>query len=74
MGIPFEMEMARARRDGLLREAEERGIARALRRGRRGGAEGRRGMPRELEGTEVGWGLAEEERAIGEPLYRTSHR
>jgi hypothetical protein len=68
VGIPFEIEMARARRDGLLR------IARALRRGRRGGGEGRRGMPRELEGTEVGWGLAEEKRTIGEPLYRTSHR
>ena len=66
---PFDQELARVRRDELLREAEERRLARDLRKASRG--EGRSGEP---EGVEVGWGLAEEEPIVGVPLYRASRR
>jgi hypothetical protein len=58
MGILFDLELARGRRDELLHEVEERRLARALRRFRRG-EEDQRGVTRELH--DVGWGLAEKE-------------
>ena len=45
MGTLFDLEIARERRDELLHEAEERRIADALRRARRGVEESRRGVP-----------------------------
>ena len=65
---PFDLEMARGRQEELLREAEERRIAGALRKARRIVEEGERSMTRELEGLKVGWGLAEEESAVAELL------
>ena len=59
MGILFDLELARGRRDELLHEVEERRLARALRRFRRGDGEDHRGVTRELH--DVGWGLAEKE-------------
>ena len=65
MGDPFWVEMAKVRQEELLREAEERRTARALRRFRRGkGDEG----PVEPEGVEVRWGLEGDERAVAELL------
>ena len=58
MGTLFDLEIARERRYELLHEAEERRLARALRRFRRG-EEDQRGVTRELH--DVGWGLAEKE-------------
>jgi hypothetical protein len=66
---PFDLELARGRQEELLREAEERRIARALRRSRRG--EDRSGR---LEGVEASWELAEEEPTVIMPLYRASRR
>jgi hypothetical protein len=66
---PFDLELAKVRRDELLREAEERRIARALRRARRG--EGRSGG---LESVEASWGLAEEEPTVPVPHYRAARR
>jgi hypothetical protein len=71
MGNLFDLELARGRREELLREAEERRIARALRRARRGVEESRRGVSRELE--DVGWGLAEKATVAGSH-YRTLRR
>jgi hypothetical protein len=71
---PFDLEIARGRRDELLREAEERRIARVLRRARRGGGEDRREVPRTLESAEPSWGLADEELTVTGPLYRASRR
>ena len=68
MSNPFDLELARGRQEELLREAEERRIARALRKDRRSVEEGKRSMTRELEGLKVGWGLAEEEPAVAELL------
>ena len=68
MGDPFGLEMARERQKELLREAEERRIAGALRRARRGAGVERRGGRGELEGVEVRWGLAEDEPAVAELL------
>jgi hypothetical protein len=68
MGTLFDLELARQRRDELLHEAEERRLARALRKARRSVREGRRAVPRELEGVEVGWGLAEEESGVADLL------
>jgi hypothetical protein len=72
MGILFDLELARERRDELLHEAEERRLARALRRARRG--EGRRGGPGRLESVEANWRLAEEEPTVVASLYRASRR
>ena len=58
MGTLFDVELARERRYELLHEAEERRLARALRRFRRG-EEDQRGVTRELH--DVSWGLAEKE-------------
>ena len=58
MGTLFDLEIARERRYELLHEAEERRLARALRRFRRG-EEDQRGVTRELR--DVSWGLAEKE-------------
>ena len=69
---PFDLELARGRQDELLREAEERRIARALRKVRRG--EGRSGGAGGLESVEASWGLAEEEPTVTVPLYRASRR
>jgi|SRR5918995_1237140 hypothetical protein len=66
MGDPFGLEMAKVRQDELLREAEERRIARALRRFRRG--EGDDEGPVEREGVEVRWGLAGDEGAVADLL------
>jgi len=60
---PFGLEIARERQKELMREAQERRITGALRKARRS----RRGVPRESEGIEVGWGLAEEESAVATP-------
>ena len=68
MGDPFDLEMARERREMLLREAEEHMISGALRRARRDGGEGRHGEPGRLEGVEVRWGLAEDESAVADLL------
>ena len=68
MGDPFGFEMARVRQEELLREAEERRIARALRRLRRSEREGKHGVQEELEGVEVRWGLAEDEPAVADLL------
>jgi hypothetical protein len=65
---PFDREMARGRQEDLLREAEERRIAGALRKARRSVKEGGRNTPRELEGLKVGWGLAEDEGAVADLL------
>lgn len=65
MGYPFDLEMARERREELLREAERRRIAGALRRARR---DGRRGGVSKLDGVDVRWGLAEEESAVADLL------
>ena len=65
---PFHLELARGRQEELLREAEERRIAGALRKARRGVEEGKRSATRELEGLKVGWGLAEEESAVADLL------
>ena len=71
---PFDLETARGRRDALLREAEERRIARALRRVRRGGGEDRSGGPGRLESVGASRGFAEEEPIVGVPLYRAARR
>ena len=68
MGDPFDLEMARERREKLLREAEERRIAGALRRARRDIGEGRHGELSRLQGVEVRWGLAKEESAVADLL------
>jgi hypothetical protein len=68
MGDPFGFEMARARQEELLREAEGRRIARALRRFRRGAGEVGPEGPAGLEGVEVRWGLAEDEPAVADIL------
>jgi hypothetical protein len=65
---PFDLEIARGRQEELLREAEERRIAGALRKARRSVKEDRRSSTRELEGVEVGWGLAEEESRVADLL------
>jgi len=68
VGDPFDLERARERREELLREAEERRIAGALRKARRNVGEGWHGGPRGLEGVDVRWGLAEEESAVADLL------
>ena len=68
----FDLELARGRQEELLREAEERRIARALRRSRRG--EDRSGGPGRLESAEASRGFAEEKPIVGVPLYRAARR
>ena len=68
MGDPFGIELARERHRELLREAEERRTAGALRKARRGAGEDGRGGSMEPEGVEVRWGLAEDEPAVAELL------
>jgi hypothetical protein len=71
MGDLFGLEMAKARQEELLREAEERRIARSLRRFRRGGVKGRSeepAEPAEPEGVAVRWGLAGDEPAVADLL------
>ena len=68
MGDPFGLETAKGRQQELLREAEERRIARALRRFRRGGGRGGRGKPAELGGVKVRWGLEGDEGAVADLL------
>lgn len=65
MGTLFDLELARERRDELLHEAEERRLARAMRRFRRGYGEDPRGVTRELH--EVSWGPAEKESTVSCP-------
>jgi hypothetical protein len=72
MGDLFGLEMAKARQEELLREAEGRRIARALRSSRRGGVKGRSGERAEPEGVEVRWGLAGDERAVADLLELNS--
>jgi len=66
MGDPFGIEVARERQRELLREAEGRRIARALRRLRRGkgGDEG----SAEPEDVRVRWGLVGDEPAVADLL------
>ena len=68
MRDPLDMELARERREGLLREAAERRLARTLREDRRDGEDGRRDGSGGLEGVVVRWGLAEDEPAVAELL------
>lgn len=65
MGDPFDLELARERREELLREAEERRLARSLRGTRRNLGEDRRGG---VAGVEVCWGLARDEAAVADLL------
>jgi hypothetical protein len=60
----FAIEMAKARQEELLGEAEERRMARALRRFARGVEKGGKGEPAEFEGVVVRWGLAVDEPAV----------
>ena len=66
MGDLFGQEMAKVRQDELLREAEGRRIARALRRSRRG--EGHDPGPAKPEGVAVRWGLSGDEPAVADLL------
>src|SRR5688500_17709660 len=68
MSTLFDLELARERRKELLREAEGRRIARALRKACRSAKDDKRTVTRELEGLKVGWGLAEEEPAVADLL------
>jgi predicted N-acetyltransferase YhbS len=68
MGDWFGLEVAKARQEELLREAEVRRIARALRNSRRGSVKGRREEMAETGGVEVRWGFAGDERAVAELL------
>jgi hypothetical protein len=65
---PFDLELARGRQEELLREAEERRIAGALRKARRSVKERGRSVTRELKGLKVRWGLAEDEGAVADLL------
>lgn len=61
MGNPLDLELARERREELLREAAGRRLALALREDRRDDEEG-------LGGVVVRWGLAEDEDAVADLL------
>lgn len=65
MGDPFDLELARERREELLREAEDRRIARASRRNVEENRHGGEGVP---AGVEVRWGLARDEAAVADLL------
>ena len=66
MGDPFGLEMAKVRQEELLREAEQRRLARALRGFRRG--KGDKGMSEEPWDVVVRWGLVGDEVAVAELL------
>ena len=66
MGDPFGIEVARERQKELLREAEERRIARSLRRLRRGKGEDRGAV--EPGVVRVRWGLVGDESAVADLL------
>jgi len=61
VGNPLDLELARERREELLREAAGRRLALALREDRRDDEEG-------LGGVVVRWGLAEDEAAVADLL------
>ena len=63
---PYDMELARVRREELLREAEERRLARALVENRSG--EGLSAGLEDWDRTTVRWGLAEDEPAVADLL------
>ncbi len=60
-----DMELARVRREELLREVEGRRLARASRESRLGSGAGRRGGPQRVE---VRWGIAGDESAVADLL------
>jgi hypothetical protein len=62
------VEMARVRREELLREAGERRLARALRANPLEARGARRGRPGGLEGVRVRWGIAEDEPVVADLL------
>ena len=64
MIYPFGLETVKQRQQDLLREARGRRMAASLREARRSG----RGERGELDGVEVGWGLAEDEFAVADLL------
>lgn len=64
----FGIEVAKARQEELLREAEGRRIARALRGFRRSGVKDRSKEVAETEGVEVRWALAGDEPAVADLL------
>jgi hypothetical protein len=68
VGDPFDLELARERREDLLREAEERRIARSLHGTRRNVGEDRPGGVGGVSGVEVCWGLARDEAAVADIL------
>ena len=68
MGDPFDLELAKMRREELLREAGERRLARALRAGPFGGRDELRDAVSGSEEVRVRWGLAEEEPAVADLL------
>ena len=65
MQNPLDIELARERREELLREAAERRLARAVRRFRPESTNERQDR---LEGIRARWGLAEDEPAVAELL------
>lgn len=68
MGDPFDLELARERREVLLREAEERRMADSLRRARWDVGEKRQGGVNEAVGIEVRWGSACDEATVADLL------
>ena len=68
MGDPFDLELARMRREELLREAGERRLARTLRVGPFGGRDELRDAVSGSEEVRVRWGLAEDESAVADLL------
>ena len=65
---PLDIELARQRREELLREAAERRLARSVRGDGRGGADGRFEDSDDFGGVVVRWGLTEDEAAVAELL------
>jgi hypothetical protein len=68
VGDPFDLELARMRREELLREAGERRLARTLRVGPFGGRDELRDAVSGSEEVRVRWGLAEDEPAVADLL------
>ncbi len=64
----YVVELARERREGLLREAEERRLARALLKNRLGSGAGRSAGLEDWDRPLVRWGLAEDEPAVADLL------
>jgi hypothetical protein len=72
MSYPFDLEIARERREDMLREARERRIARVLRKARRSAQEDGRAVLMEFEGGRRGpLGMIG---VLATPLYRTFRR